>query len=213
MKKQKSLQRDYPEEYKILKKLNTPWKIQDFLDDLPYNTIGNTCYSPVKVIKNQTADCFEGAIFAGAALYVNGHDPLIVDLVADPQKDDDHVLAVCKINGLWGAMAKSKFTGLKFRDPVYKNIRELVISYFDDYFNEQGEKTLERYSNEPLNLKRFGMRWLFSEDIRFISEFMVKREKTRAYEKVIPNSPKIRLRKADPLLLKAGMLGYPRKKN
>jgi hypothetical protein len=213
MKKGTNLQKQFPIEYRIFGELNSFWKIQNFLDNLPYNVKGDTCYSPVQVIQKNTADCFEGAILAGAALYVNGQDPLLVDLVANPRKDDDHVLAVYKKSGLWGSLAKSKFTGLKFRDPVYKSIRELVMSYFDDYFNEQGEKTLQKYSKTPLNLKIFGERWITCEDIHFISDYMVKREKTRAYVEVIQKSSTTKFRRADPLLLKAGMLGYPKKKH
>lgn len=206
-------QKHFPKEYDLIKKLKTPWAIQDFLDKLPYNLKGDTFYSPPKVLQHKTADCFEGAIFSAACLSLQGHKPLIVDLVADPRKDDDHLLAVFKIHALWGAIAKSKFTGLKFRDPVYRSIRELVMSYFDDYFNEVGEKSLVRFSKSPLNLNVFGKRWLMSDRVDFIGDHLIQREKTGAYEEILPRGRKIRFRGADSLLLMAGVLGYPKKKN
>ena len=213
VKKRERLKKCFPKEYRILKNLNSPWKIQDYLDSLSYNLTGDTFYSPPRVIQKNKADCFEGAIFAAAALSLQGHKPLIVDLVADPIKDDDHLIAVYQVHGYWGAIAKSKFTGLKFRDSVYSKIRELVLSYFDDYFNERGEKTLVKFSKKPLNLDYFGERWLMSDRIHFIGDFMIRREETSAYEVISPASKRISFRKADPLLLKAGMLGYPKKKN
>ena len=210
MKKRDRFQLKFPNEFEFIKQLKSPWAIQDFLDTLPYNLKGDTFYSPSKVLEHKTADCFEGAIFSAASLFIQGHKPLIVDLVADPRKDDDHLLAVYKIHGLWGAIAKSKFTGLKFRDPVFKNIRELVMSYFDDYINEVGEKTLVKYSKKPLNLMVFGERWLTSERVDFVANYLIRREQTGSYERVVPMNKKIHYRNADPLLLRAAMLGYPK---
>ena len=195
------------QEYDFLKKLNQPAKIQDFLDSIPYNLQKNpdTCYSPKKVLEHRVANCREGAIFASAALRVHGHKPLIIDLVAAPDKDDDHEISVFKRNSYWGAIAKSKFTGLQFRDPVYKNVRELVMSYFDDYYNERGEKSLREYS-KPVNLSMFDEKgWMTSEkDVWFILEYLVDIK----HVKILGERAK--LRKADNLLLKAGMLSYPK---
>ena len=196
------------QEYGFLKTLSFPARIQDFLDKLPYNLKENpdTCYSPRKVLEFKTANCREGAIFAAAALRVNGHESLMVDLVAVPDKDDDHELAVFKKNRLWGAIAKSKFTGLQFRDPVYRTIRELVMSYFDDYYNEQGEKSLKSYSM-PVNLNMFDDKnWMTSEETWFIPEYLVDVK----HIKIL--GERVRLRRADTLLLKAGMLSYPKHK-
>jgi len=192
------------QEYNVLKKLNSPAKVQDFLDGISYN-LKDTCYSPIKVLEHRVANCRGGAIFAAAALRVNGHEPLMVDLVAAWNKDDDHELAVFKKNRCWGSIAKSKFTGLQFRDPVYRSIRELVMSYFDDYYNEQGEKSLRSYSM-PVNLNMFDeQRWMTSEkDVWFIPEHLVDVKHIKILEE------RMRLRKADPLLLKAGMLSYPK---
>jgi len=143
-----------PPEERLLSRLRTPSAIQTYLDNLPYNKEprGATCYSPRLVIKNEAAHCMEGALFAALALRRLGHAPLIVDLEA--VRDSDHVIAVYKSNGRWGALAKSDYSGLRSRSPVYANIRELVMSYFEHYYNPRGEKTLRAFCR-PVNLARF----------------------------------------------------------
>jgi hypothetical protein len=152
-------------ELRILRRLDTPFKIQRFLDhQIGYNKEpdGVTCYSPRLVLRQGIAHCMEGALVAAAALRVHGHPPLVVDLEA--VRDDDHVLAVYRDHGCWGAVAKSNYSGLRFRSPVYRTLRELVVSYFEHYYNLRGEKTLRNYSR-PVNLKRFDpIRWMTSED-------------------------------------------------
>ena len=107
--------------------------------------------SPLIVERARQANCFDGAVYAAAALETLGYPPLIVDLVA--RNDDDHVIAVYFSKG-WGAIAKSNTTMLRSREPVYRSLRELVMSYFDGYFNTDGYMTLRSYS-APVNLKRF----------------------------------------------------------
>jgi hypothetical protein len=139
-------------------------EIQKYLDDLPYNKEkdGETCRSPRLAMRYNTAHCFEGALFAAAALRVNGHLPLILDL--ESVRDDDHVIAVYRMNECWGAIAKSNYAGLQFRSPVYRTLRELAMSYFEHYYNLQGEKTLRAYSR-PVNLARFDpINWMTSEE-------------------------------------------------
>lgn len=152
-------------ERKILQGLTTPEKIQQFLDnEIRYNTEpgGDTCYSPRTVLRKRVAHCMEGAMLAAVALRQLGHPPLLVDLEA--VRDSDHVLAVYRTNGYWGAVAKSDYSGLRSREPVYRNIRELVMSYFEHYFNPAGEKTLRAYSR-PVNLRQFDRRgWMTSEE-------------------------------------------------
>ena len=135
-------------EIAILRRLSTPEKVQRYLDDLTYNLEpdGDTVRSPRRVMRDRTAHCAEGAFFAAAAFRINGRPPLLVDLEAD--NDDDHVLAVYRDRGLWGSVATSKFSGLRFRAPVYRTIRELVMSYFEDYFNWDGDRTLRAYSRQ-----------------------------------------------------------------
>jgi hypothetical protein len=151
-------------ELQLFRKLSTPEKIQKFLDDLPYNKEkkGDTCYSPRLVIRHNTAHCFEGALFAAAALRHIGRPPLVMDLVA--VRDDDHVIAVYRTNGCWGSIGKSNFAGLRFRSPVYRTLRELALSYFEHYYNLKGEKTLRAYSR-PVSLARFdSIHWMTSEE-------------------------------------------------
>ena len=154
-----------------LRSLKTPAGIQRFLDTMPYHLAG-TAWSPRKVLHEKTAHCLEGAIFAAAALRVLGFPPLILDLEAD--QDTDHVLAVFKLRGHWGALAKSNFAGCRYREPVYRTLRELALSYFNIYFNLRGERTLRRYS-QPVNLARFDRRaWMTTEKgVWFIAEYLV----------------------------------------
>src|SRR5216110_2593609 len=148
-------------ELRTLRALKTPAGIQRFLDEIPYHLAG-TAWSPRKVLQEKTGHCLEGAIFAAAALRAIGFPPLILDLEAD--QDTDHVLAVFKLRGHWGAVAKSNFTGCRYREPVYRTLRELALSYFHIYFNLRGERTLRRYSR-PVNLARFDRdEWMTSEE-------------------------------------------------
>ncbi len=145
----------------MLGQLNSPWKVQQYLDSLPYSTDDQT-RSPRRVIRDRCAHCTEGAVFASAALRFHGHPPLIVDLSAE--NDDDHVIAIYRVGKFVGAVAKSNFSGLRFREPIYRNYRELALSYFEQYFNVLGEKTLRSYSR-PLNLSAFDERaWMTTEE-------------------------------------------------
>src|SRR5213592_3996070 len=159
-----------PKELRTLRSLRTPARIQRLLDDMPYHH-GKTAWSPRLVLQHQTAHCLEGAIFAAAALRANGFPPLLMDLEA--YRDDDHVLAVFRVDGHWGAIAKSNFSGLRYREPVYRNLRELAMSYFEHYYNHRREKTLRNYSR-PVNLKRFdSMHWMTAEeDVWAIPEYL-----------------------------------------
>ena len=189
------------EELHLLRRLSTPEKIQQYLEDLPYNKEreGETCRSPRRVVRYNTAHCFEGALFAAAALRVNGRPPLILDLEA--VRDDDHVIAVFRVNGCWGAIGKSNYAGLRFRSPVYRNLRELVISYFEHYYNLDGEKTLRAYSR-PVNLARFDtMGWMTAEDdLWSIPEYLVEIKHT-------PIAQITRRVYVDERLYKAGLVG------
>ena len=153
-----------------MRAFKTPAGIQKFLDDLPYN-LSFTARSPQKVLRDCTASCLEGGIFAAAALRVLGFPPLIFDLEAE--QDTDHVVAIFKVREHWGAVAKSNFTGCRYREPVYRSLRELAMSYFNIYFNLRGERTLRRYSR-PVNLARFDrLHWMTTEKpIWFIAEHL-----------------------------------------
>src|SRR5437773_7105434 len=140
-----------PSELRTLRALKTPAGIQKFLDGLPYN-LSYTARSPKKVLDDRTASCLEGGIFAAAALRILGFPALIFDLEAE--QDTDHVVAIFKLRGHWGAVAKSNFTSCRYREPVYRGLRELAMSYFNIYFNLRSERTLRRYSR-PVHLARF----------------------------------------------------------
>lgn len=152
-------------EHRLLRSLRTPGGVQRFLDhEIAYNKEpnGHTCRSPRRVLRDRVAHCMEGALFGAAALRVLGHPPLLLDLEA--VRDDDHVLAIYRVRGHWGAIAKSNYASLRFREPVYRTIRELVMSYFEHYHNLQGEKTLRAYSR-PVRLARFDrMNWMTAEE-------------------------------------------------
>ena len=185
----------------FLSKLSDPDKIQGFLDSLDYNP-NYECRSPRLVIKKRSAHCFEGALFAAAALQFIGFKPLIVDMKA--YNDDDHVIAVFNENGYWGAVAKSNFTTLRYREPVYRSLRELIMSYFDFYFNVAGDKSLRSYSR-TLDLSVFDSRkWATTdEDLEYIGD---KLEEIHHYPVV--SGPMIKnLKKASDTMLRAGMLG------
>ncbi len=191
----------------LLKKLDTPAKIQDFLDSLPMNfeKNGETHHSPRRVLRERTAHCIEGALLAAAALWSRGEPPLLLDLVADKSRydDDDHVVALYKRNGRWGAISKTNHSSIRFRDPVYRTLRELALSYFHEWFmNSNGIKTLKSYSR-PLNLQRWGTSWITAEDdLWFIDEAL---DALPHYE-LVPAQNKKFIRNADPMELKAGRL-------
>lgn len=152
------------EEFAILSKLSTPHKIQDFLDTIPANLSkrGDTCFSPRMVLQRGKAHCIEGAFVAAAALWIQGEKPLLLDLKS-LDIDYDHVVALYKKNGYWGAISKTNHPVLRFRDPIYKSPRELALSYFHEYtLLKTGQKTLRSYSL-PFSLKSFGESWVTSE--------------------------------------------------
>src|SRR5579883_2357050 len=192
-------------EEKILRGLSTPARIQRFLDkDIGYNTEpdGHTCYSPRMVLDRGVAHCMEGALLAAMALRRLGHPALLVDLEA--VRDTDHVLAVYRVDGHWGSVAKSDYSGLRSREPVYRNIRELVMSYFEHYYNPAGEKTLRAYSR-PVNLARFDrIGWETRDgDVWEIPNHLCDIPHTS----ILDRSMEKRLAKMDERLYKAGRLG------
>ena len=188
------------------RRLDTPSKIQHFLDDIPYNTEdeGETFRSPRRVLRDATANCIEGAVLAAAALRVQGDPPLIMDLTA--VHDEDHVIAVFRRRGLWGAMGTSKFTGLRDREPVYRTLRELAMSYFEHYFNLTGERTL-RGHGRPVNLARFDrLHWMTSEvDLWPIAEHLER----IPHVSLVPSGVGRRLTPVNGRLWAADLLRHP----
>src|SRR5450432_1785090 len=140
-----------PKELRKLRSMKNPYGIQKFLDNMPYH-LEDTAWSPRKVLAEESSHCLEGAIFAAAALRANGFPPLLLDLEAE--HDTDHVLAIYRVKGHWGVVAKSNYTGCRYREPVYRSLRELAMSYFNLYFNMRGERTLRTFSR-PVHLTHF----------------------------------------------------------
>jgi hypothetical protein len=187
-------------ELRKLRSLKDPYGIQKFLNAQPYH-LADTAWSPRRVLRENTSHCFEGALFAAAALRVNGYPPLIIDLEAE--HDTDHVIAVYKQRGLWGAIANSNYTGCRYREPVYRSLRELVMSYFDWYFNQRGERTLRTFSN-PVNLARFDLlNWTATDQpLWFIAEYLFT---IRHFRLLQPGMAK-RLHRLDDRSFRAGCL-------
>ena len=149
------------QELAVLRRLTRPALVQAFVDGLAYR-VEDDPGSPRRVLAERRANCYDGAILAAAALRRLGHPPLLVDLRA--VRDDDHVLAVFRERGRWGAVAKSNFAGLRYREPVHRDLRELAMSYFDGYFNVRGERTLREYS-VPLDLRLHDdLDWTFRDE-------------------------------------------------
>lgn len=159
------------EELATLRKLTTPRKIQDFLDTIPA-AFGETCRSPRMVLRERRALCIEGAMLAAAALRLHGYPPLLMDLKSI-MRDDDHVVAVYKKDGCWGAISKTNHGVLRYREPVYRSPRELAMSFFHEYFLDDGRKTLRSFSS-PLDLSRFDKKgWMTDEkDLWYIAEYV-----------------------------------------
>jgi len=195
-----------PSERKLLRPLTTPAKIQQFIDeDIGYNKEpnGDTCFSPRLVLREGVAHCMEGALLAALALRRLGYPPLLVDLEA--VRDSDHVLAVYRIHGRWGALAKSDYAGLRSREPVYASIRELAMSYFEHYYNLAGEKTLRGYSR-PVSLARFdhGLRWMTTlDEVWAIPEYLCEISHSSILTKPMERS----LGRMDGKLYQAGRVG------
>ena len=193
-----------PQEKEFLVSLGTPWGIQLYLNSLRYNK-EETCKSPRGVLREKSAHCAEGAYFAAAALEVLGHPPKVVDLRA--VNDDDHIIAVFREAGLWGAVAKSNTTVLRYREPAYRSLRELVMSYFDFYFNTKGQKTLRSFSR-PLDLRRFDLlEWRTTEgDLNCLGDCL----DSRPHLPLLTEAAERHLAPTDEALLEAGFLGAVR---
>jgi hypothetical protein len=187
----------------IINSFKHPFEIQALLDRTPYSPEDRN-RTPAEVLQEGLAHCLDGAIFAAAALRLLGFPPLLVDMFPDPGMDDDHVLAIFKQNNCFGALAKSNFSGLRSREPIYRTIRELVISYFDDFFNVDGIKTLRSYTR-PLNLQQFDpLNWFSNtQAVDAIEQRLLKLHRFP----VISAEMGARLWPVDSLSYQAGMLG------
>lgn len=188
-------------ELATLRRLSTPARVQRFLDDLAYRA-EDAAACPRQVLRERRAHCFDGALLGAAALRRLGHPPTLLDLRA--VRDDDHVLALYRVQGHWGAVAKSNFVGLRSRDPVFRTLRELVLSYFEQYFNLDGEKTLREFSR-PLALRQFDRQgWEFRDDpLPAIADRLDALPHTR----LLTRAQERRLAAVDARSMRGGMVG------
>ena len=187
----------------VFRGLKSPVAVQEYLDSLPYKA-EELDRSPLRVMTDGQAHCLDGGIFAALALWRIGFRPLILDLVPAPGMDDDHVLALFQVDGLWGAVAKSNYVNLRYREPIYRSLRELAMTYFEHYYDLQRRKTLRAYTR-PLDLALFkDASWMWSEE-------GIKKVTKRLYSlKPIPlisEASAARLSLADERSYKAGTYG------
>jgi hypothetical protein len=189
-------------ERRIMARLTAPRDIQAFLDELLYSA--DPIYRcPLRVLRDRVAHCFDGAMFAAAQLRRLGYPPLVLDILPN-ERDDDHLLALYKQDGCWGAVAKSNFVGLRFREPVYRTLRELVMSYFEVFYNVDREKTLRAYT-VPLNLESFDKLGWMTEDAP-LNRIAARLDEIRSVP-VVTDAMVARLSPVDDRSYRAGLLG------
>jgi hypothetical protein len=189
-------------EVQLVKSLSSPARIQVFLDSIEYSE-EERYRCPLSVLRDRKAHCFDGALFAASMLQRIGYPPLITDIIPN-DNDDDHLLALFKVQGHWGAVAKSNYSGLRFREPIHRTLRELILTYFEDFFNSVGEKTMRAYTR-PLDLRTFDhLSWTTSDaNLDAIAE---KLDEIRRFKPVTQSM--IRgLSFADRRSVQAGLLG------
>lgn len=190
-------------ELRILKKLSAPGKIQDFLNQIPYNfqEEWDVCLSPRRVLRERRAHCVEGALLAAAVLWRAGEPPLLFDLRSS-ERDFDHVVALFRRHGCWGAISKTNHGVLRFREPVYRTLRELALSYFHEYFLDDGVKTLRDYSARPFDLRQRSLRgWTTDEkDL----DYLVDALDDAPHLSILNRSQIASLRRADAVEIAAG---------
>lgn len=193
-------------EARALARLRTPEDVQDFVTGLPTNfePDGDTCWSVIEALRRGQAHCIEGAFVAACALWLQGQPPLLMDFVA--RGDDDHVVALFRRGRCWGAISKSNHIWLRWRDPIYRNLRELALSYFHEYVLG-AQKTLRWYSR-PLDLRRVdpGLWVTNGTDCWEVAEAL---DTIRHFPLMTPAQAR-RLRPRDAMEVRAGtLLEYP----
>ena len=191
-----------PAERQLLAGLSSPSAIQSFLNSIPYSD-DKFYRCPLRLLRERKGHCFDGALFAAMALRRLGYPAQILELIPN-ERDDDHIIALFKRQGGWGAVAQSNFTGLRFREPVYRSLRELAMSYFEDHFNTAGEKTLRGYRG-PVHLQTFDrLEWMGSDSgLEALADGM---ERYRI-QRLLTDEMEAGLSLADARSLQAGLLG------
>ncbi len=202
-----------PSERRLFSKFNTPPKIQDFLESIPINfeTKGETNYSPRQVLNKRVAHCFEGAVLAAAVLAYHGHRPLLMDF-ATTFDDEDHTVALFKHNGLWGAISKTNHAVLRYRDAIYMTPRELVLSYFHEYFMWDGRKSLRAYSR-PFDLSKYSPEiWVTRDDSDQSLDWLMTALASSRYHEIAPYRAIKSLRRSSKIELSAlSLVEYSKK--
>jgi hypothetical protein len=190
-------------EFAPLRKLNTPRKIQDFINGIRSNRErgGDTCTSPLVTLRRGRAHCMEGALVAALALWMHGEPPLILDL-RTTDDDVDHLVTLYKRHGMWGGITKTSHAVLRFREPIYRDVRELATSYFHEYFLDSGKKTLRQYS-KPFDLRRWKGDWITAETDLWDLEKAIDRS---PHFDLLSRAQIAGLRRADPIEIKAGKI-------
>jgi len=188
---------------RVLCALTTPRRIQDFLDTIPINREpeGETCSSPLVALRRGTAHCMEGALIAALALWMNGQPPLVMDLKAT-LKDVHHLVALFKVRGYWGAISKTNHAVLRYREPMFRDVRELAASYFHEYSLPDGRKSLRSYS-APFDLRRYPDDWTITEEPLWELEWHIDQSR---HMKLLNRRQIAGLRRADDIEIRAGKL-------
>lgn len=201
-----------PSEKSLFRKLDSPSKVQDFLNAIPINREpeGDTCLSPRRVLRERRAHCIEGAMLAAAIFRTHGMPPLIVDMEGAAW-DEDHVIAVYRKYGCWGAVSKTNHATLRYREPIYRTLRELILSYFHEYTpHDDDRKSLRTYSR-PVDMSRFDRRgWLTAEEsVWYVPEYLVEAKHYR----ILNRAQIASLRRVDEVEMRAAkVLEWPMKK-
>jgi len=190
-------------EFRVLRALDRPRKVQDFVNRIPVNKERGreTCTSPLVTLRRNKAHCMEGALLAALALWMHGHRPLILDLKTTAV-DVDHLVALFRVDGYWGGVTKTNHAVLRYREPIYRNVRELAGSYFHEYFMNNGAKTLRQYS-EPFDLRKWNGDWMTGDDDLWDLERAIDRS---PHHELISRKQIAGLRKADKIEIRAGKL-------
>lgn len=196
-----------PAERAELMRPSTPRALQAYIDDLPVNfePDGDTCFTVRQVLRERRAHCIEGALVAACSLWLHGEPPLVMDFRA--HRDYDHVVALFRRGGLWGAISKSNHLALRGRDPVFRSLRELALSYFHEYHNEKGERSLREYSR-AFDLRSLALKhWATGEEGAWEAERRI--DLTRHY-RLFPASQSRHLSPIDALERRAkALVQYP----
>ena len=187
----------------MLRALRTPRRIQDFLDTIPINheRAGQTCSSPLIALRRGSMHCMEGALTAALALWMQGQSPLILDLKTT-RDDIDHLVALFRVDGFWGGITKTNHAVLRYREPIFRDVRELAASFFHEYSLPDGRKTLRAYS-APFDLRRYPDDWTTTDEPLWDLEWAI--DQSRHY-RLVNRRQVAGLRRADPIEIRAGTL-------